>query len=138
MAKNHTTNPLKCYLCRKTQAAYQTTYRGHQYAWIIREPLKHHEVYILSKKINDADSTAVHWRKTIFFIAFGISCETFYWRTDKTWELLDIHNRVRLDNDKSAIDLTHPIASKKPPSTQNQKKMQKPQREDYQIGKMGK
>ena len=52
--------------------------------------------------------------------------------------MLDIHNRVRLNNDESAIDLTLPIASKKPPSTQNQKKMQKPQREDYQNGKMDK
>ena len=48
------------------------------------------------------------------------------------------NNRVRLNNDKSAVDLNHPIASKKPPSTRNQKKMQKPQREDYQNGKMDK
>lgn len=35
------------------------------------DPLEHHEVYILSKKINDAYSTVVHQRKSVYLFPSG-------------------------------------------------------------------
>ena len=66
--------------------------------------------------------------KITFFITLEISWETFYWRDDKAYELLDIQNRARLNSDKNPDDLTQPITSKNLSQTSlnpTQKKMQK-------------
>ena len=46
------------------------------------------------------------------FYRLRISWKRFYWRNEKTCELLDKQKRTRLNGDGSRYDLAHPIASK--------------------------